>query len=333
MRARWATRVAALVVAASLAPASPAWATKPAKSAAADTPRLVKLRKLVDGTATTVDQLVLDVAAAHGDEERLQRIGVRFQLFMQRTEVAMEALESRMTDPEREVAQTYGQTQLETRVAKMGAALREIQAASGRTSPDDPETPEEQSLGSDALRKEFGALAEKFQALAVEARAAGTDEHKRDVVRQKLAVLVGQQGDLLVRTRSDRGVARPRVLMAQANLRLEPLAMRVDRLLRLGGLPPCPTFEAAKKDVTQLAATLAQLVAELALVADEPALAAVEARWETAQATLETIEAIKTLTIDEATELRSVLDESVVPTVAAWKERQTVLVQKLRKQP
>lgn len=331
MSARPGARIAGIAALLAAAIAVPAWGEK-ARAKAPDSPRVQRLRSLVDRTAVVVDQLIADVAAAQGDELQLQRLGVRFQLYMRRTEVSMQAVETHMTDPEREAAQTYGQAKLELRVAKMGAALREIQGASGVVPTEELETtPEERSLATDSLRKEFGLLAERLTQLAIEARAAGQDEHRRDIVRQRLATAVAQLGDLLTRTRADQGVKHPRLLISQANVRLEPLIMRVDRLLRLGALPPCPVFESVKQDAAKLAAELGPLLAELALVNDALTLRALEARWDAARAGLDPLESRQDLTIDETTELQSLLAESVQPLLSDWKDRHDALNLRLGK--
>ena len=299
-----------LLIALTLAIPALAHAGKPkGKPAAASEPSaLTKLKALVDKTAGVVDQFVRDIKAAGDDGERLTEVGRRFQVQMQATEGDMEALQKTLDPAQRAAGEAYGRDTLGPRMEAMQAALELVQQAA--EAGDDTTALPEHGPTAEKFRAEIARIATEAEALQQQARAAGQDATKREAVRQQSAKLGSQRNAAYQLARQDAAPQSPARLFKEAVKVLEPKLLRVDSLLRLQLVPPCPVFEEAKLAVAEMAADARRLLDELAQVNDLAALEALKGRYAHAVAGLEGLGWQK-LTVDERQELAALVAESV----------------------
>lgn len=304
-----------------------ALAAKP-KAKVADSPALTRLKSLVDETALQVDDLAKQTAATH-DDEQLQRLGVRFQLFMRRTEAAMEALEAVMGPPDRATAEAYGRVKLETRMAKMADALRQIQEASGvPPGEDDPPPPVDHGPAAEQFRQQLQQLDKQADVVVRDSLAAGKDPARREHVREALTKLAAAQNALFQNVRQNQQIAKPRLLLAEAHKLLEPKILRVDRVLRLGALPPCPLLEAAKLALDHAGTELGKMLAELALVQTQAGLEQLHQRFLEVSKNAVNTETWQKLSTDELAEIQTLAQETVTPLTEQFEERAAALVKR-----
>jgi len=328
MRAKW-TR-AALATALLTSPL-PALAGKPkakAASAAAEPSALVQLKAVVDRTAVLVDQFVREVKAAGDDEARLVEIGRRFQSQMQGTEVQMEKLQKAMDVAQRAAGEDYGRDKLGPRMDAMQAALELVAQAADSGADDDKPATTDHTPAAEKFRADIAKAMAEAETLQQAARSAGHDAAKREDVRQRLAKLGSQRNAAYQAVRLDAAATNPRRLFKEAERTLEPKLQRVDRLLRLGVLPPCPAFEEEKLAVAEMAADARRLVDELAQVSDAASLEALKGRFGHAIAGLDKL-AWPKLDADERQELAALVTESVSVATDQFMERAEALQQKL----
>ncbi len=322
---RWAVVLAVLTTPIAAFAGKPK--AKPSAEPAEASP-LTQLKRVVDHTVTVVDQFIRDVKAAGDDTDRLTEIGKRFQSQMQATEVEMESLQKNLDVAQRAASEEYGREKLGPRIEAMQAALELVAQAAENSGDEDKAATGEQTPGAEKFRTEIARIATEADALQQLARSAGRDVTKREDVRQRLAKLGIARNAAWQAVRQDTAIPSPRRLFKDAARAVEARLQRVDRLLRLGLVPPCEAFEAEKLSVSEMAADARRLLDELAQVSDAPALEALKGRFARVVSGLDGL-AWQKLAPDERQELAALVTESVSVATDQFMERADALQQKL----
>ncbi len=259
-----------------------------------------------------LEQMILDVQAAGDDSRKIKEIAENYQTLSAAMKDESTEREAALTKPERKQLDAYRESKLAPLEHKWAQIMAKVEAAVAA----------EVASQIKQFHNQIEDLLAETEAIIAQTRSAGADSARRADLLQRLARLDASTHSLYHDAAKVPGRKNAEALTAEITEKLEPQVRRADWLLRTAVLPPCPDFTAQMQRVHKQIQELDGLAADIGLAVNRAGLAELMAKRARLMATIAaTVKA--PLTPEEASELRAVTAELLVPVQAHLDEAQT----------